>query len=105
MSDLNCESVSMAAMAIADGYQPKLSPEQIETHLASCADCRRELGQLQELSNLLDAQERRLRSENLWERIERRLPDAPRSNGSAVLPSFIFLGALLLGYRLVELVP
>lgn len=105
MSELNCESVSMAAMAIADGYQPELSSEQIGTHLASCADCRRELGQLQALSNLLDKQERRLRSENLWERIESRLPDAPRSNASAVLPLFMFLGALLLGYRLLELIP
>jgi hypothetical protein len=95
----------MAAMAIADGYQPELSPEEIGTHLASCADCRRELGQLQALSNLLDSQERRLRTENLWERIEHRLPDAPRSKASPVLPSFLFLGALLLGYRLLELIP
>jgi hypothetical protein len=105
MSELNCENVSMAAMAIADGYQPELSSEQVEAHLARCADCRRELGQLQELSSLLDSQERRLRTENLWERIERRLPDAPRSNASPVLPWFMFLGALLLGYRLLELIP
>ena len=105
MSELNCESVSMAAMAIADGYQPELSPEQIEIHLASCADCRRELGQLQELSSLLDSQERRRRTENLWETIERRLVGARSTSTSAVLPSFIFLGALLLGYRLVELIP
>ena len=57
MSELNCESVSMAAMAIADGYQPELSSEQIGTHLASCADCRREVGQLQELSSLLGTQD------------------------------------------------
>ena len=105
MSELNCESVSMAAMAIADGYQPELSHEQIEIHLASCADCRRELGQLQELSSLLDSQERRRRTENLWETIERRLVGARSTSTSAVLPSFIFLGALLLGYRLVELIP
>ena len=105
MSELNCESVSMTAMAIADGYQPELSAEQIEIHLASCADCRRELGQLQELSSLLDSQERRRRTENLWETIERRLVGARSTSTSAVLPSFIFLGALLLGYRLVELIP
>jgi hypothetical protein len=105
MSELNCESVSMAAMAIADGYQPELSSEQIGTHLASCADCRRELGQLQELSSLLDTQERRRWTENLWERIERRLVGARSTRTSTVLPSFMFLGALLLGYRLVELIP
>ena len=105
MNELNCESVSMAAMAIEDGYQPELSSEQIRTHLASCADCRRELGQLHELSSLLDTQERRLRTEKLWEGIERRLVGARSTSTSAVLPSFIFLGALLLGYRLVELIP
>ena len=105
MSDLNCESVSMAAMAIADGYQSELPLELIEAHLASCADCRRELGQLQALSNLLDTQERRLRTENLWGRIERRLVGARSTRTSTALPSFIFLGVLLLGYRLVELIP
>lgn len=105
MSELNCESVSMAAMAIADGYQPELSSEQIGTHLASCADCRRELSQLQELSSLLDSQERWLRTENLWQKIERRLPNVTRTSTSRVWESFIILGALLLGYRLLELIP
>jgi hypothetical protein len=105
MSELNCENVSMAAMAIADGYQPELSSEQIGTHLASCSDCRREVGQMQALSSLLDTQERRLRTENLWGRIERRLHNAQRVNTSRVFPSFMFLGALLLGYRLLELIP
>jgi hypothetical protein len=94
----------MAAMAIADGYQPELSPEQIGMHLESCADCRREIEQLQELSSLLDTQERRQRTENLWQMIEARLVVARSTSTSAVLPSFIFLGALLLGYRLVELI-
>ena len=105
MSELNCESVSMAAMAIADGYQPELSSEQIGIHLASCADCRRELEQLQELSSLLDTQERRLRTENLWQRIEPRLPSVTRTSAFRVSESFMFLGALLLGYRLLELIP
>ena len=105
MSELNCESVSMAAMAIADGYQAELSSQQIETHLASCADCRREVGQLQELLRLLDTQERQLRTENLWQKIEPRLTNVTRTSTSRVSASFMFLGALLLGYRLLELIP
>lgn len=105
MSELNCESVSMAVMAIADGYQPDLSSEQIGTHLASCADCRQEIEQLQGLSSLLDTQERRLRTENLWQEIEPRLPHVSRTSRSRVSVSFMFLGALLLGYRLLELIP
>lgn len=106
MSELNCKSVSMAAMAIADGYQPGLSSEQIGAHLASCAVCRREIEQLQELSSLLDTQERRLMTENVWRTIEPRLPVAqPAQRTSNFLPLFMSLGALLLGYRLLELIP
>jgi predicted anti-sigma-YlaC factor YlaD len=49
----------MAAMAIADGYQSEWSSGQIEAHLAVCADCRQEVGQMRALTSLLDAQVRR----------------------------------------------
>jgi len=51
MTKLNCESVCMAAMAIADSYQSELSSDQIEAHLAECTDCRHEVGQLRDLLN------------------------------------------------------
>ena len=106
MAKLNCESVCMASMAIADGYQPELSSDQIETHLASCSDCRRVVGQLRALSILLDAQERRERTENVWQRVEKRLPDAvPTESNSQAWHPFVILGALLLGYRMVEMIP
>jgi predicted anti-sigma-YlaC factor YlaD len=106
MTKLNCESICMAAMAIADGYQSELSSDQIETHLAECSDCRREVGQLRTLSSLLDAQERRQRTENLWKRVERRLPDAaPAQSTSQAWRPFMLLGVLLLGYRIVEMIP
>ena len=106
MTKLNCESVCMAAMAIADGYQYELSSEQIEAHLASCSECRREVEQLQALSSLLDAQERRQRTENVWQRIEQELPAAaPAESASQAWHPFLLLGVLLLGYRLVEMIP
>jgi hypothetical protein len=96
----------MAAIAMADGYQPRLSADQIEAHLASCSGCRREVEQLRALSNLLDAQRRRQRTENVWKRVERCLPDAaPVQSTSEAWYPFMFLGVLLLGYRLVELIP
>src|SRR6266849_10509740 len=106
MTKLDCETVCMAAMAIADGYQSDLSSDQIEAHLADCSDCRREVGQLRALSSLLDAQERRQRTENVWKQVERRLPDAAvaRSASRAWHP-FMLLGALLFGYRIVEMLP
>ena len=106
MTKLNCESVCMASMAIADGYQSELSSDQIEAHLVSCADCCREVGQLRALSSLLDAQERQQRTENVWQRVERRLPDAsPAPSNSQTWHPFMLLGGLLLGYRIVEMVP
>jgi hypothetical protein len=96
----------MAAMAMADGYQSELSSSQIEAHLASCAGCRREVGQLRELSTLLDAQQRRQRTESVWNRVEGRLSDVS-SEPSASRPwhLFMLLGMLLLGYRILEMVP
>lgn len=106
MTKLDCETVCMAAMARADGYVSELSSDQIEAHLADCSDCRRELGQLQALSSLLDVHERRQRNESIWNLIEKRLPDAsPAQASSQAWRPFLLIGALLLGYRIVEMVP
>lgn len=106
MTKPNCETVCMAAMAMADGYISELSSDRIEAHLADCSDCRREVGQLRALCSMLDAQERRERTGNVWQHVERRLPDAVavRRTSPVWLP-FMFLGVLLLGYRIVEMVP
>lgn len=106
MTKLNCESVCMAVMAIADAQQSDLSSEQIEAHLANCADCRREIGELRTLSSLLNAQQRRQQTADLWQRVEQRWPNAaPEPRTSLGRQPFMFLGALLFGYRLVEMVP
>ena len=106
MTTLNCESVCMAAMAIADGCQSELSSQQVEAHLADCSDCRRDVGQLRELSRLLDAQERRQRTGNVWKLVERRLSNAaPVQSTSRAWHPFMLLGVLLLGYRIAEMVP
>jgi len=106
MVDSDCENICMAAMAIADGYQPELSAERIEAHLADCSDCRREISQLQALSSLFATQQRLRRTEDVWNRIERELPDASASRSTARASySFMVLGVLLLGYRLIELIP
>lgn len=106
MTKLDCEIVCMAAMAAEDGYVSELSAEQIEAHLAGCSDCRREIWQMRELTSLLDGQKRRRRTENVWRKVEQRLPDASstQSTPQAWYP-FLLLGVLLLGYRLVEMIP
>jgi anti-sigma factor RsiW len=105
--EVTCETICVAAMAKADGAQTALPPAEIEAHLAQCADCRREIKQLNTLSSLLDAQKRSLYSENLWAGIENRLPApaaAARERFPISLP-FILLGLSLIAYRLVEMIP
>lgn len=106
MTKLNCESVCIAAMATADGYVSELSSDQVEAHLADCSDCRREVGQMRALSSLLDAQERRQRTEDVWKLVELRLADrSPARRTSHAWHPFLLLGVLLVGYRIVEMVP
>ena len=107
--EVTCENVCVAAMARADGAQTvALPPAEIEAHLAHCADCRREIAQLEAVSTLLGAQKRRrsLRSENLWAEIENRLPaPAAAREKFPVSHLFILLGLSLVTYRLVEMIP
>jgi len=106
MTRVDCESVCRSAMAREDGCVSDLSADQIEAHLAGCSDCRTEVRQLRALANLLDGQKRRPRTESVWEHVEQHLPDAlPTRSGSRVWRAFVVLGLLLLGYRLVEMIP
>lgn len=105
MSELNCESVCMAVMAMADGYRCALSSDQIRAHLEHCRDCREEVAKLQGLSRLLDSQERRQQVANTWTSIEARLPAPPTRSASAHRLPLATLGGLLLAYRLIEMLP
>ena len=105
MTTLDCENVCMAAMTMEDGYASGLSADQIEAHLADCANCRCQVQQLRSLHSLLDAQKRRQSTENVWTHIEPRLPDALTQSTSQAWYPFMFLGLLLLGHRLVEIIP
>jgi hypothetical protein len=106
MTELNCESVCMAAMATADGYQADLSPNEIKTHLTDCADCRQEIEQLRALSSLLDTQKRQPQVADTWAALEARLPAGPAEQSPAPQRNlFLLLGVMLLGYRLVEMLP
>jgi hypothetical protein len=106
MTEVNCENICMAAMARADGYQSEIASKQIDNHLAGCADCRHELRQFISLTSLLDKQEPPQRSEDVWARIEGRLPNAVLTRGaSPTWHPFLLLCLLLLGYKLFEMIP
>lgn len=105
MTRLNCDTICLAAMMMADGYVSDVSSDQIAAHLADCSDCRREVEQLRALSSLLDAQERQLRTENVWKLVEPRLPEvASAKSAFHAWRPFFLLGLLLLGYRVLEMI-
>jgi predicted anti-sigma-YlaC factor YlaD len=100
MNKLNCEDVFIAAMAWDDGYPTKLSLVEIESHMKNCPACRREITELQMLSSLLSSQRRKRPSEKMWTAVERRLQRGPQT-----VQLFLLLGVLLVGFKLIELLP
>src|SRR6185295_8473616 len=100
-----CTNVRVAAMAMEDGYQTEMPRDRIEAHLANCADCRLELDQLRAVATLLDSQKRQPRTEDLWAAIDERLTGAPAKTATTTWLPFTLLGLLLVGYKLVAMIP
>jgi anti-sigma factor RsiW len=104
MADINCESVRVAAMALADGETPPLRSEEIETHLLICERCSEEIQQLRATNQLLSSQKRLIPEANLWplvnERLQASAPSAPLLRWRVLL-----LFALpLFGYKILLLI-
>ena len=100
MNKLNCEDVLVAAMAWDDGYPTEVSLVQIESHLENCPACRQEISELRMLSSLLSSQRRKRPSEQMWTAVERHLQRGPQT-----AQLFVLLGVLLVGFKLIELLP
>ena len=100
MNELNCESVRIAAMALADGEQPALDPDFIAAHLAGCAACRLELEHLRAVTVQLAGQSRREYPSDLWPAVETRLATPSRQRRM-----FLVLGVLLVTYKIAEFGP
>ena len=47
MKELSCDDVLMAQMATADGEKIETSQDQLEAHIAGCANCQHQLMQMQ----------------------------------------------------------
>lgn len=103
MNEKNCENVLIAMMAVFDGEKNEFSPEQLNSHLANCQNCRHEIEQMQNTFNLLENQQRREQEANLWSAIEKRIEI---KTVSPVSPKpFVLLGILLVVYKLLEILP
>ena len=100
---MNCEHFRIAAMALADGETPPLPRAAIEVHLGECAECRRELGELQALGRLWQARSRQTHAVDLWPQVADRLqspigqPEKRRWLRT--------LAGLLVVFKLIEFIP
>src|SRR5262245_49368781 len=101
MNLVSCESICLAAMAVADGEKPLIPAADIELHLGQCARCRSEVAQLKSVIDLLNEQHRRERTESVWNGVAETLK---RRNEARTAPDhwpwFLLLGLLLAGYRI-----
>lgn len=100
MNQVNCESICLAAMAVADGETPPIPAVEIELHLGQCARCRSETAQLKPIIDLLNAQRRHEPSESVWDGVAENLKrrEAARTT-SDHWHWFLLLGLLFAGYR------
>lgn len=103
MNETNCEKMLMAKMADLDGEEMNLSSEEINVHLADCENCRREIERMQNVDKLFKRQIRRELSADLWSEIEERIVT------EKTLPigwrPLTILGVVLVGYKLLEIIP
>ena len=101
-----CEKVRLSAMMILDGEIPSLPVKELDEHLKSCADCRREVEQQKVIIGLLDEQSRLLITEDVCSRVTAAIEDLRvKLKSRQRLGLFIVLGLILLAYKIIEVLP
>ena len=104
MTDINCESVRVADMALADGEQSTLSLEEIEKHLRNCDDCRAEIESLRAINELLSSQKRLTAQADLWPLVSERLGTTAASAPPFRWRMLLLFGIPLFGYKALLLI-
>jgi predicted anti-sigma-YlaC factor YlaD len=105
MKSEECEAIMISLMARLDGESSMLSEELTAEHLLGCQSCRSELEQQQAAAALLLRQKRQPVSASLWPEIAHKLSDQAVARPVLRRNFFFLLGAVLLGYKLVEMIP
>ena len=102
MKEIACEQVLMAKMAEADGERPELSQEDLEAHLSACENCQAEVARIRNVDVVLQRSSRADTAVDLWPVVSRSLD---QRNVQITWQPFVVALILLLGYKLVEIVP
>jgi len=105
MTEPTCDNICKAAMAIFDGGPAELNSAAVEIHLAACPACREEIEQLTALAVGLSRLKRRQQAVDLWPVIRGELHQRQYAGKKSAWRPFFGLSALLLGYRILEIVP
>ena len=100
MTGINCESVRVAAMALADGEDSPLGREEVEMHLRNCEHCRAEIEPMRTMNELWSSHERLRPEADLWPLISERLGESTPSFSWQVL---LLFGTPLFGYKVLLL--
>jgi anti-sigma factor RsiW len=104
MTDINCESVRIADMALADSEESPLGIEEVETHLRNCERCRAEIGSLRAINELLSSQKRLRAQANVWPVVSERLGAAAASTPPFRWRVLLLFGIPLFGYKVLLLI-
>jgi hypothetical protein len=105
VNQTNCEDAMLQMIAELDGEETEISAEQAAAHLVFCGNCRQEFEQTQNTLNLLRTQKRREQEAELWLEIENLLDARAESAPNRTWQPFLFLGAFLVAYKLLEMLP
>ena len=100
-----CEETILSAMSEIDGETPPLSAEQRAWHLSQCEQCRVEIARQKMAADVFQKQNRRIDEVDLWFEIEKRIGDKPISELIQTRYFFLLLGAILIIYKLLEMIP
>lgn len=100
-----CEDVLIQKSALIDGEKADFSEEEINTHLAGCDACRRQIEQMESTSALLRRQKRREQNVDLWSAIEKRIHTQANAVSPLKWQPFVALGIFLVIYKLLEMLP
>jgi predicted anti-sigma-YlaC factor YlaD len=104
MTDINCESVLVAEMALSEGEESSLGREEIETHLRNCDRCRVEIESLRTTNELLSSQKRLKAPADVWPLVSERL-EAPAASAPPFRWRMLLLfGIPLFGYKVLLLI-
>jgi hypothetical protein len=98
MTDIDCESVRVAAMALRDGEASPLGTEEIEAHLSQCELCTEEMESLLNIDKVLNSQKRVSIQADVWPMVSERL-ESKAASASFRWRVLLLFGIPLFGYK------